>query len=289
MSSYRYKKMTKSDDEGVAMPAGQPFPLQNGEDFTIKEALTYLCSFLGFAGVTVSLIFVLLLFARSTPLRNVNTKCDDSNPCTHDILETNRRIDGGLCIHANKPNEATCENDCYSDPQCVDGKCVGTCKGHCTAFNAHTCPIINAVNLTALFNFGGLGANTSVISLYRECVHSTCHYTIDVDFDNFTASSGIFPSIFKTYLGDLTNTTGNSSTFIYSFTSNDMPPLAKSICLPLIAEPDRSCLDVSWFSLDLNADESGPTNFRMKCGYMYACSDPPSTPGAMPFPMKEQM
>lgn len=245
-------------------------------------------------GCIVFLILVFLLIVgiifliRTVPNKALSTTCDDSNACTHDFLETVRGVTEGCCSHCPRPNEAECTSACYDDPMCMDGACVGTCKGHCVDMNAFDCPKIKAANLSAVLNFAGEGADTTATfyTLYRECALNTCVYTIDMDFGNVTYNrTGFIPAVWQTYFGDGTNTTANVTAGLaitagYPADSffHDM------ICLPLINADDRECLTA--INLDWGAESDG--TFTALCKYVYSCSEPPSYAGEVEFPVRKK-
>ena len=291
MSSVRFRKPAGSDREDT--PSAQLFfgrERKEGEEITVMELLRYFCCLIVCAAIVVSLVFICILLYRSIPVKTLSTDCDDSNPCTYDFNERVRGVTNGVCTHSHKLNDAECEDACYNSPKCVSGECLGTCRGHCEPFNAFDCPVINAVNLTALFNFGGTGSddNVTIVTLYRECVYRTCHYYLGLFFQNFTASSGTIPSIVRSFFGDLTNSTSNSTNLVTgTFISLYTPALADSVCLPLIAEPDRSCLNAIWMLVD-QGDATDPFELEIQCGYIFKCANPPSEAGVLPFPVKAQ-
>src|SRR3989304_7350393 len=127
--------------------------------------------------IIVFLLIVGIIFLiRVPPTKDLSTDCDDSNPCTHDFLETVRGVDSGCCSHCDVPNESECESNCYDSPMCVAGNGTGTCKGHCDQGNALDCPQIHSINISGILNFGGTGAATTgtFYKLYRECALSLC-------------------------------------------------------------------------------------------------------------------
>lgn len=238
-----------------------------------------------FAVVVTVLVLVAILMHRIVPPMALSDTCDDSNPCTHDFLETVRGVDTGCCSHCNLPNAATCTNVCYDSPQCVDGECKGTCKGHCELSNALDCPKIKAANLTALFDLGGTGRDnhTDSYELRRECALSTCIYTIDINIDNVTYARDAFVvARSKFWRGNntnisATNETGHLSVFVGwdDFHSN-------AICLPLISVADRGCMRV----IDMDFDQASAPVLDARCTYAYACADPPSYSGEIEFPVR---
>jgi len=238
----------------------------------------------------VVLGFSIALLFRIPPYKTLSDTCDDSNPCTHDFLETVRRVDEGCCSHCPRPNGAECESNCYDNPQCVNGECKGTCKGHCEGANAFDCPKIKAANLSAILDFGGVGQDdtSTLYRLHRECALNTCVYTIEIDFQNVTYNrTGYIPRVYRTFFGDGTNTTVNTTaglTILSGYPADSF--FQDMICLPLINADDRECLmtiALDWTTLVAgDADKS----INMLCKYVYSCSEPPSYTGEQVFPVR---
>ena len=282
---------------GVTNHAGGPLaqaPARGDDDEWMTPGGLFMgfCGCLGFAALVATLVLASILMHRVVPPKALSATCDDSNPCTLDFLETVRGVDSGCCSHCNLPNEAECESACFTSPQCVDGGCTGTCKGHCEENNALDCPLISAVNLTALLGFGsanGNDGNDTSVGLYRECAFSSCIYTIDLIHINAShhSANGFVLSVSKIITGWGLNTTTNSSAHEeFWIAGEDSSELFKnSICLPLIAAEDRECLSTVYAIISA-VDASTPLAFTMTCKYMFACSDPPSYGGSIVFPAR---
>ena len=77
------------------------------------------------------------------PTCNMNSDCNDSNPCTDDTCQ------GGNCNFAN--NTAACSDAdvCTSGDTCSGGACVGTPVPDCTAVSAGA-PVISKVGIGVL-------------------------------------------------------------------------------------------------------------------------------------------
>jgi len=256
------------------------------EDDSLKLFFRGICYFIFLAIVVTILALVIVLTWRTVAPKALSTSCDDSNPCTHDFLETVRGVDEGCCTHCNVPNEASCENICYDSPQCMDGSCVGTCKGHCQDSNALDCPIISAANLTSLFGLGGVG-NTDAgdyFTLYRECAISTCIYTIHVVISNVTyARDGFVVSRQRFFRGNDTNISAVNGTHQYASYIGWADFQSNLICLPLISSEFQDCMRVINMDVDLT-DVSGA--FDATCTYAFACAKPPSADGSIDFPVR---
>ena len=278
---------------GSSPRAGAPYRSNNGDDddgkmgwsifFGVSSCFQILL--LGFLFV-VGIIFLV----RVPPPKALSDTCDDKNDCTHDFLETVRGVDSGCCTHCNVINDAACTNACHTDPKCQDGACVGTCKGHCVEMNALDCPKISSVNISALLGFGDSNLNTTFYGLYRECLLSSCMYTIDISLKNaaLNSSNGFVASIAKVITGwglnTTTNRTNQEELWVSSDDSNQL--FKDALCMPLIPAGDRECL-TAFYAIINAVDASLPISFSMTCKYMFACSDPPSYGGSIEFPARK--
>lgn len=269
--------------------AGAPYRSNNGDDDDGKlgwSIFHYVFSCLMLLILIFLLVVGIIFLVRVVPPKALSDTCDDLNDCTHDFLETVRGVDSGCCSHCNVINDAACTNACHTDPKCQDGACVGTCKGHCANSNALDCPKINAANLTALFDLGGLGNSdyADYFSLRRECALSTCIYTIDILISNVTYARDAFVvARERVWYGNNTNASAtNETTHANTFTGWD-DFHSNAICLPLIAAADRECMRV----IDMFFDLAAAPELDATCTYAYACADPPSYSGSIEFPAKK--
>jgi hypothetical protein len=206
------------------------------------------------------------------PVGVASSACDDSNACTLDLLVND--YGHSSCLTRALPNGSPCSNSCLESSTCAAGECTGVCKGYCD-LDAFDCPIIHAVNLTAL-GFGRDGADE--IKLVKTCLMTTCIYTVDLHVENTTLSDvGVVPEIEKVIT--LISIVVDNNTIPMTFESADFD-FVKIACLGFISEIDRDCIKPIALEMTLAGDE-----LDLICTYAFRCVSPPSYPGMIEFPV----
>lgn len=268
------------------------------DDWSYMTVGTFCCLFLVFAAGVATIVLAGILMHRSVPRSALSDLCDDSNPCTWDVLETVHGTTAGVCSHYNYQNDGNCTDACYDSATCQDGTCKGTCRGHCSESNALDCPIVSAVNLTALLGHGRLSTDT--VTMSRECLLSGCLYSIVMDLNNATLDdkeqTGFVHSVRRIFDYLSANTSVNSSSIGSHITDiEDEMFEFRIVCMSLIHPDDRDCLQAIRFEYDdhgtvnCTAAGDGECLLDIECSYMFKCTDPPSYTGKLEFPILSKM
>lgn len=287
---------------GAPMAGARGNPNNDDDDWNYMAVGAFCCGFLILASVIAALIIGSIVLFRSVPRSALDDLCDDGNPCTCDVRETVRGCTDGICSHYDYENGGSCNDSCYTAATCQKGECLGTCRGHCEESNALDCPIISAINFTALFGWSRPTSASTSATLYRECLLSGCAYTIDLSFPNAslghsgqTGANAFVHSIQRAFSTAGTNTTTNSSAIGGHFTNVDDMFAFGIVCMSLIHADDRDCLKAIRF--DYDDHETGTNNctnggdectLDIECSYMFKCTEPPSYGGKLAFPVRKK-
>ncbi len=103
-------------------------------------------------------------FLEDTFNLEMDSRCDDGNPCTWDFITE----DQFHCKNIKSINGVPCQKQCHKESQCTLGECQGECIGSCE-YNSD-CPLVPAHPFIPVVDFGGHG-----ICFSGKCIYAYFH------------------------------------------------------------------------------------------------------------------